>query len=174
MAYIAETAQVSGSALVMDSAVVGGSAVVRDSALVRGSAVVRDSAVVGGSAVVRDSAKVMGSAVVRDWAKIMGSAKVMGSAVVSSNHVVRDQKLWRTIPTLNTSDGYTVAYWPNHDGVWMITAGCRYFTIEEARQHWMETRANTDLGRERLMILDWLGVWRENIGQAWYDEGPQA
>ena len=37
-----------------------------------------------------------------------------------------------------------------------IKAGCRNFTMQKARQHWQETRANTSLGDETMAILDCL------------------
>jgi hypothetical protein len=35
-----------------------------------------------------------------------------------------------------------------------VIAGCRYFTMEEARQHWQQTRGGTPLGNETMAILD--------------------
>lgn len=35
----------------------------------------------------------------------------------------------------------------------MIGAGCRYFTIEQAREHWTRTRGDTSLGKETMCIL---------------------
>ena len=40
------------------------------------------------------------------------------------------------------------------DGVLMISAGCRYLSITEAREHWHDTRGGTDLGAETMAILD--------------------
>ena len=38
-----------------------------------------------------------------------------------------------------------------------IRAGCRVFNMmEEARQHWKETRGGTPLGDETMIILDML------------------
>lgn len=53
------------------------------------------------------------------------------------------------------SDGYRFIAVVN-DGVLMITAGCRYFTIDQAREHWTSTRAGTLLGEESLAMLDHL------------------
>ena len=36
----------------------------------------------------------------------------------------------------------------------MIRAGCRNFTITEAREHWTNTRKDTPLGDETMVILD--------------------
>jgi Pentapeptide repeats (8 copies) len=38
----------------------------------------------------------------------------------------------------------------------MVKAGCRYFTIPEARLHWQTTRGGTPLGVETFAILDCL------------------
>ena len=36
----------------------------------------------------------------------------------------------------------------------MILAGCRYFPIARAREHWLATRGGTKLGAETICILD--------------------
>jgi uncharacterized protein YjbI with pentapeptide repeats len=36
----------------------------------------------------------------------------------------------------------------------MVKAGCRYFSMEDARAHWQKTRAGTPLGDETFAILD--------------------
>jgi hypothetical protein len=51
------------------------------------------------------------------------------------------------------SDGYRFIGWIKDD-VLQIRAGCRNFSITEARQHWATTRANTLLGDETICILD--------------------
>ena len=51
------------------------------------------------------------------------------------------------------SDGYRFVGWTKN-GVLQIRAGCRNFTITEARAHWASTRANTPLGDETTCILD--------------------
>jgi hypothetical protein len=38
----------------------------------------------------------------------------------------------------------------------MVRAGCRYFTIPAARQHWADTRGGTPLGVESLAAINWL------------------
>jgi hypothetical protein len=38
----------------------------------------------------------------------------------------------------------------------MVKAGCRYFTLPEARLHWQTTRGGTPLGVETFAILDCL------------------
>ena len=38
----------------------------------------------------------------------------------------------------------------------MVTAGCQYFSISDARKHWTDTRGGTPLGDETFAILDCL------------------
>ena len=52
------------------------------------------------------------------------------------------------------SDGYRFVGWKNAAGVLMLRAGCRDFTLPEARLHWLSTRGDTPLGRESLEIVD--------------------
>jgi len=51
------------------------------------------------------------------------------------------------------SDGYRFVGWVRN-GVLQIRAGCRDFSITEARKHWQETRGGTPLGSETMAILD--------------------
>ena len=51
------------------------------------------------------------------------------------------------------ADGYEFTLWDCQGG-FFISAGCRWFTMAEARQHWTATRAGTPLGYESLDILD--------------------
>lgn len=51
------------------------------------------------------------------------------------------------------SDGYRFVGWMKA-GVLSIRAGCRNFTMAEARVHWAETRGGTPLGDETFAILD--------------------
>ena len=50
------------------------------------------------------------------------------------------------------SDGYRFVG-SVKDGELMISAGCRYFTLAEAREHWARTRGGTPLGDETMAIL---------------------
>ena len=51
------------------------------------------------------------------------------------------------------ADGYEFFLWHCQEG-FFIAAGCHFFTMAEARQHWTATRAGTPLGYESLDILD--------------------
>ena len=50
-------------------------------------------------------------------------------------------------------DGYEFFLWHCQEGFY-VKAGCRWFTLNEARQHWTATRAGTPLGDETMDILD--------------------
>jgi hypothetical protein len=80
-----------------------------------------------------------GSAWVSGDAQVYGYAKVYGDAQVSG--VMR-------------SDGYCFCYVPDAEGVFRVIAGCRYFTMDEAKEHWQKTRGGTPLGAETMAILD--------------------
>jgi hypothetical protein len=53
------------------------------------------------------------------------------------------------------SDRYSFTIAPTPEGPRVI-AGCRYFSFEEARDHWARTRGGTPLGKETMAILDLL------------------
>ncbi|MGH6691902.1 MAG: hypothetical protein ACREF4_14630 [Gammaproteobacteria bacterium] len=38
----------------------------------------------------------------------------------------------------------------------ILSAGCRRFTLSEARAHWLQTRGGTRLGNESLALIDHL------------------
>ncbi len=58
-------------------------------------------------------------------------------------------------PTITRSDGYVFAIMASPRGP-LVTAGCRAFTLPEARAHWMATRGGTRVGAETFAILDCL------------------
>ena len=99
---------------------------------------------------------VYGNAQVSGNAQVYGNAKVYGNAQVSGNaRVFGDVCLARLI-CVNRSDGYTFSLLPMSDGSMRISAGCRFFSFEEARDHWTRTRGGTSLGDETMLILDYL------------------
>ena len=68
------------------------------------------------------------------------------------------------------SDGHDFYLIRELSGAVMVEAGfCRYFTPDEARAHWTETRAGTRLGNESLAIVDHLMRMAEIAG--WFSEG---
>ncbi len=54
------------------------------------------------------------------------------------------------------SDGYEFKLTKFKDESVMVRAGCRNFTMKEARKHWNDTRKGTLLGNETFAILDCL------------------
>lgn len=85
-----------------------------------------------------------GSAWVYREAQVYGSAWVYGEARVYGANI-----------TATRSDNYTFTVAPTPEGP-RIMAGCRYFTFEEAREHWTKTRGGTPLGDESLALVDHL------------------
>lgn len=63
-----------------------------------------------------------------------------------------------TIKVGTSSDGYDFFGVKHSNGVF-VKAGCRWFTVGEAKEHWMETRKNTPLGEERLKFVSLIGDW---------------
>ena len=99
---------------------------------------VADTAYVAESVYVGNNAKVYGNAEIFGYAVVSGYARVFGNAKVSG--IVR-------------SDGHTFVYIPDDDGVMKVQAGCRDFTMKEAKDHWRKTRGGTPLGYETMEIL---------------------
>ena len=94
---------------------------------------------VWGDAYVSGDAHVRGNACVWDDARVSGSAQITSQICAAQR-----------------SDGYLFIIAPDKNHVLRIMAGCRYFTIEEAREHWTKTRGGTPLGNETFAILDFL------------------
>jgi hypothetical protein len=42
-----------------------------------------------------------------------------------------------------------------------LTAGCRFFTMQEANDHWIKTRSGTKLGRETMDMLTYFKTYIE-------------
>ena len=92
-----------------------------------------------------DNAWISDNAQVNGNARVSNNARVNGNAQVNSNARVYG---------INRSDRYCFCYVPDKDGVFRVIAGCRYFTMAEAREHWANTRGGTPLGDETMCILD--------------------
>jgi len=75
------------------------------------------------------------------WANLTGAKLREGVEVLALSKVC------------SRSDGYNFMLWRCADGVWRLTAGCRFFTMEQAWKHWTTTRVGEDLGEETLDIL---------------------
>ena len=63
------------------------------------------------------------------------------------------------------SDGYEFFLWHCQEG-YFIKAGCRFFDMEAARQHWNNARVGTPLGDESLDILDFFDAAIKRQGGA--------
>ena len=96
---------------------------------------------------VSGNARVYGDAQVSGNARVSGNAWVSGDAQVSGD-------AW--VYGVTRSDNYSFCYLPCADGQMRVIAGCRYFTMAEAREHWASTRGGTPLGHETTAILDYL------------------
>jgi hypothetical protein len=94
---------------------------------------------------VYDNALVYGNA------QVSANAMVYGNALVSANAQVK-----KTPFRVSRTDGYDFIYVPCRDGKMRVIAGCRHFTMEQAREHWTKTRGDTPLGEETMKILDYL------------------
>lgn len=83
---------------------------------------------------------------------VLDNARVYGDARVLDN-----ARLTRLIAAVR-SDGYPFALLPMADGSVRVSAGCRLFSFEEAREHWTRTRGGTPLGDETMRVLDYLAL----------------
>ena len=54
-----------------------------------------------------------------------------------------------------SADGYEFFGVVRDDRVW-IKAGCRWFTVADARSHWNKTRGGTSLGAERIRFVNFI------------------
>ena len=71
--------------------------------------------------------------------------------------VLRDATVKHLLRRATRADGYEFILWQCQEG-FFISAGCRWFTMDEARRHWTATRAGTPLGDESLDILDFFAA----------------
>ena len=120
-------------------------ALVSDNARVFGNTRVYDNALVHGNALISDNARVYGDAQVHDNARVSGNARVFDNTRVFGNALISG---------IMRSDGYAFIAVPCSDGLVRVIAGCRYFTFEEAYDHWNKTRKGTLLGDETMIILN--------------------
>ena len=164
-AWVFGYARVYGSARVYDDARVFGYAHIYDTAWVFGYARVYGNADVYGDACVFDNARVYGNADVYGDARVYGNARVFDDArvfgyahVYGNADVHGDVRISLTPPRAPRSDGYDFVVVPDSSGTLRVLAGCRYFTFEEARAHWTETRSDTLIGEETMDILDYLEI----------------
>ena len=80
-------------------------------------------------------------------------ADLAGANLVGANLAGADLAGADLIDGGQRSDGYRFVG-SVKDGALMISAGCRYLAIADARKHWTATRGGTALGDETQAILD--------------------
>ena len=109
------------------------------------------------TATVETSAYLHPTSIVSGNAWVYGDAQVSGNAWVYGNaQVSGDARVIKPIICASRSDGYLFTCYPQKDGPIVIAAGCRFFTFEQAREHWTKTRAGTPLGDESLLLVNHL------------------
>jgi hypothetical protein len=84
----------------------------------------------------------------------MRGADLRGAGLTGA--VLTGDKLKSAGEAASRSDGYEFRAFVLADGTLKIKAGCRWFTLTEAREHWTTTRVGTRLGDESLAIVDHL------------------
>lgn len=138
--------------------------IVRGYGRVEGSALLRHYTRVGDHAVVKGRCNISGAVYLGGRTVVTGDAILVGGALFNSSAPVT---IDRTPPTAMRSDGYQFVLVPyGEDKTLHVFAGCRRFTIAEARRHWRATRGGTPLGDESLAIVAHLArmakiVWPE-------------
>ena len=83
----------------------------------------------------------------------LSGADLRGAHLYGANLSGADLVYANLISGGQRSDGYEF-YGQIKDGELWIKAGCRYFSIDEARRHWNETRKDTTLGDETFLRLN--------------------
>jgi len=132
---------------------------VQGDALVSGDAWVFGNARVSDDARVSDNARVSANARVSDYAQVFGNAWVYGDARVFGDALVFDDALVfgnARVSGIMRSDGYSFIAVPDKNNVIRVIAGRRYFTFDEAYEHWELTRKDTPLGDETIEILNFM------------------
>jgi uncharacterized protein YjbI with pentapeptide repeats len=76
----------------------------------------------------------------------------LSGANLSGANLYRAKGIVRVGPSL---DGYEFFGTVIEGKVW-IKAGCRWFSADKAREHWIKTRDKTKIGDQRLMFVDFI------------------
>ncbi len=84
---------------------------------------------------------------------VLSGAYLSGADLRSANLRSADLRSANIIHCGTRSDGYEF-YAHVKNGDLFIKAGCRYFNISNAREHWTKTRGGTPLGDESMALLD--------------------
>ena len=133
-----------GKSWIYDDARVYGKALVHGNGSARNESQVFGSAEISEEAYVGGRARAFGDAWIRGDAKVLGDAQVPGGVVRSGAHYTLD-----SVVLFGKCDGYTRIVC-QVDGVAYIGAGCRWFTIADAREHW---GGHADGSRDTAMAL---------------------
>ena len=84
----------------------------------------------------------------------LSEANLRGANLSEANLYGADSISDRIIDGGIRSDGYRFLLTRTDPGPWRIKAGCRNFTLDEAREHWTRTRPEGDpLGDETRLII---------------------
>lgn len=163
--YVSPNSKVCGEAKVLGQVSLHESVFVQDSAIIKGNvkifnAHVCDKASISGNCVIygpnvtiSKKSKVYGNVILSSGVIITDNARVFGFCnldnveVCDSAMVCKDACLRNISVTHNTiidgkvffiqrSDAHKFMYLRCQDGKHRIVAGCRYFTLPEAKQHW--------------------------------------
>ena len=86
-----------------------------------------------------------------DGARLDGAR--LDSARLDGAKINNDKTVIGILSRATRSDGFEFFLWHCQEG-FFIKAGCRFFDMAQARQHWTATRAGTPLGDETQDILD--------------------
>lgn len=174
-ATVCEWGQVFGRARIRDNAEISGYATVRDECVISGYAEVGGDVSINGSVEICNRAQVRGNVMLRGGVLIGGNALVMCSGCIEGDVFIDDNVsvsghaklrtgrfhgdavIDRPPPQVIRTDGYVFSLVMGQDGVWKVSAGCRFFTFPEAWEHWEATRSGTALGEETFAILVYLG-----------------
>lgn len=85
----------------------------------------------------------------------------VGRQNYSGNYIFKKDMVCKYPPlSITRSDGYTFIILPDSKGIPHISAGCRYFTLPEARKHWNKSH---EYYKESNIILDSLEVYYKTI-----------
>ena len=86
----------------------------------------------------------------------LSRANLSGANLRGSNLTWADLRLAIGIIRVGpASDGYEF-FGVKHSDVVYIKAGCRWFTADQAREHWFQTRGGTDLRAQRLRFVTFI------------------
>ena len=90
------------------------------------------------------------------WGANLRGANLRGANLRGANLRGADLQDAKGIIRLGPSiDGYEF-FGVVREGIVWIKAGCRWFTADDARKHWTETRGGTPLGDQRLRFVMYL------------------